>query len=488
MKISKNNYFIYIIIIVLFSLLYALVFITNRIQYINSDLELQRNEISHSINNVVNLNQIMDIRQIKYFINHIKLLEILYKNNSKLINNILKNNIIYDFIGIVSPNGEYKYANNFDFKQLANFDNKNRNTISSNIIYDESSNKSYKVFSYPLFVGDKLEGYIIAYLDINFLLNMDNLYLASEDSHILSNAYVNDIYIGHKNLSFIYPEAWKNIDKGKEGQFICDSIIFTFKEISFLKNINNFKINSSKLYLVSIIKMNPKDNPYHIHDIKSFIKYADFKKQILYWIIGYIWILFASILFFIIIVNKIKADNLSNFDPMTGVYNRRKGFLLLNKVIEKYSFSSKSLFNNVISKILYFKTSINSIHICLVDVDNLKQVNDKLGHKYGDELIINVVDIINKHLKYLEFIIRIGGDEFLVVFINRKIIDIEEIWKDISKDFEEKNNSGTLRYNIRASKGVFEYRLGMDIESCIVEADKLMYQEKRAHKINLFFN
>ena len=83
---------------------------------------------------------------------------------------------------------------------------------------------------------------------------------------------------------------------------------------------------------------------------------------------------------------------------------------------------------------------------------------------------------------------RIGGDEFLIVFVNHKLSDIENIWDKIKGNFERKNKSGKYRYEIRVSKGIIEYKKGMNIESCIIEADKLMYQEKKGHKVSLFFD
>lgn len=486
----KRQYLrIYLVIVVIFSIIYTIIFVINRLQYIHEELKWQRNSIFSYIKDTANLNELIDSRQTKYFINHAKWIEFLYTHHTKYLNALLQENVFYSFIGVVGLDGKYKYANDFTFKQLVNNTNTRESIIENKVVHDEHADKTYKFLSYPIFVKGKLEGYIVAYLDMNFLLDSENVYLISQDSYVLNNDYLNDIQLGHKNLSFIYPNAWDKIKDKSEGQFIQDSVIFTFKSIEALDiTIDGYKINREKRYLTSIIKMNPDDNPYNISSIRAFLKYANFKEKIEYWIFAYIWLLLSSVFLFIIIVNKIKAGHLNSLDQMTGAYNRRKGFAILNRLIKDYNAKKHNIFSDIIFRILQFKKPLSSLHICLVDIDNLKQVNDNLGHKYGDELIIGVIRTIDKHLKKNEFIIRIGGDEFIVIFINRNIIDIEDIWREIAKEFMEKNNSKQLRYTIRASKGIFEYQKGMDIDSCIAEADKLMYQDKRTHKINLFFN
>lgn len=492
MKVLLRSYFrIYLVIIFAFSLFYVTMFVINRIQYLHSNLMLQENRILTSIKTSVYINDMLEIRQIKYFINYAKLIEFSYINNKKSLNRLLQENVFYDFIGIIDVNGKYKYASDFNFKPLRHNINRIETVIGNMVIYDEKNDKTYRVLSYPIFINGKLDGYIVAYISVNFSLDSANIYLVSQDSYILNSSYLFDVYMGHKNLAFMYPTAWGDIEDKDEGKFIRDNVMFIFKSMNNPDlDVDGYKVQQDKLYLISMVKLDPNDNPYKISNIKIFFKYVDFRTNIVYWIIGYIWIFITSIFLFILIVNKIKANHLNELDQMTGVYSRRKGFKTLNKLIQEYNISKGRyrIFNNFISRVLKFKKPINSLHICVVDIDDLKQVNDNLGHKYGDDLIINTIKIINKYLSNNEFIIRIGGDEFIVIFINRKDTNIDEVWRNISKDFMDKNNSKQSRYNIRVSKGMFKYKRGMDIDSCIAEADRLMYQEKRMHKVNLFLN
>ena len=51
---------------------------------------------------------------------------------------------------------------------------------------------------------------------------------------------------------------------------------------------------------------------------------------------------------------------------------------------------------------------------CWVDVDNFKLVNDTLGHVIGDQLLINIADLLQKSFRKTDSICRLGGDEFLI--------------------------------------------------------------------------
>ena len=59
--------------------------------------------------------------------------------------------------------------------------------------------------------------------------------------------------------------------------------------------------------------------------------------------------------------------------------------------------------------------------LAFVDVDQLKVVNDELGHVAGDEVLRGVARVLTEHLRPYDIIVRYGGDEFLVVFVDTDI-------------------------------------------------------------------
>jgi len=152
------------------------------------------------------------------------------------------------------------------------------------------------------------------------------------------------------------------------------------------------------------------------------------------------------------------------FDIMTGVLNRRVGFEKLEDLLDAFSDSQ------------------NDLTICYVDINNLKVVNDSLGHKYGDELITSVSSTIKEHIRGADMVCRLGGDEFLVIFPNCSIDQAHQVMERIE------SNLGVLRadkeksYPITISKGFMKYDGDMDIHDFVEEADRNMYKDKQIKK------
>ncbi|WP_029322181.1 diguanylate cyclase [Butyrivibrio sp. AE3004] len=65
--------------------------------------------------------------------------------------------------------------------------------------------------------------------------------------------------------------------------------------------------------------------------------------------------------------------------------------------------------------------------MCIIDVDNFKQVNDNFGHNIGDQLLSNIGDLLRKSFRNSDFIGRFGGDEFIVFMPGLARLDLVEM-------------------------------------------------------------
>jgi diguanylate cyclase (GGDEF)-like protein len=97
------------------------------------------------------------------------------------------------------------------------------------------------------------------------------------------------------------------------------------------------------------------------------------------------------------------------------------------------------------------------LSLCFIDINGLKEVNDQLGHQFGDELIVSTVDGIKVEIREEDFIIRMGGDEFLVVFNGIDCETAEKVWMRIKHRYDQINIEENRKYMISVSHGIVDY-------------------------------
>lgn len=166
-------------------------------------------------------------------------------------------------------------------------------------------------------------------------------------------------------------------------------------------------------------------------------------------------------------VEKIRAETmneLANTDSLTGLKSRTA---YISKEIE---------FDEMISK-----NNAPAFGIVLIDLNYLKQINDKYGHEKGDIALINTASLIRKVFGS-EDTYRIGGDEFVAIVNNSKDIEKKK------KEFNDLMNSDTRIEkweHISAALGSATYQKGVDtcVADVLSKADTDMYIVKKKMKI-----
>ncbi|WP_240620295.1 EAL and GGDEF domain-containing protein [Peribacillus acanthi] len=153
---------------------------------------------------------------------------------------------------------------------------------------------------------------------------------------------------------------------------------------------------------------------------------------------------------------------LAHYDALTGAANR----YLLNKSLERLLITAKK-YNQTLS-------------VLFLDLDRFKQVNDTLGHNYGDLLLKKVSARLKSLLKNKDIIARLGGDEFVIVLPNIKhpkeaVAVSKEIIKALNTPFLLHDHEVYISTSIGVS--LFPYD-GDDVETLLKNADRAMYQAK----------
>jgi len=117
--------------------------------------------------------------------------------------------------------------------------------------------------------------------------------------------------------------------------------------------------------------------------------------------------------------------------------------------------------------------------VAYIDIDGFKQVNDKLGHHVGDELLVCIGKCIKDHLRADDMGSRLGGDEFAVIFRHsHDTMLVTRLKEELDKCAVDN------RFKISFSIGMVEYdgSFKASPEGILSAADELMYEVKHTTK------
>lgn len=162
---------------------------------------------------------------------------------------------------------------------------------------------------------------------------------------------------------------------------------------------------------------------------------------------------------------EIEIHDLSLRDELTGLYNRR-GFYLLAEQALRLAHRSKLPFS-----VLY------------IDLDDLKQINDSLGHSIGSTFLSEIGEILHATLRETDVLGRIGGDEFAVAgqFSQESIALVAQRLNETSVQRNaEGRRSLPLNFSIGYVTAGEDWRGSLD--DLLSGADVAMYREKRRKK------
>lgn len=144
------------------------------------------------------------------------------------------------------------------------------------------------------------------------------------------------------------------------------------------------------------------------------------------------------------------------------------------------------LFNTryVNERLEYYTNENMGFTLAFVDIDGLKTVNDTYGHAEGDHYINFIISSIKPLLHPMDTFARIGGDEFLIIFMTSQKKAIKLKLSGLYHSIKEKTED-TVTYKRSFSFGIAEYdpTNKISIEELIKQADENMYQCKLQHKI-----
>lgn len=146
--------------------------------------------------------------------------------------------------------------------------------------------------------------------------------------------------------------------------------------------------------------------------------------------------------------------NSSSRDNLTGLYNR-------NIVEEAYD---------------------NSDSLIMCDIDDFKKLNDNFGHNFGDQVLVEISKMIKSCVRSSDYVIRWGGEEFLI-FVRTASIEVAvSLAERIRKNAERINIDNDKKPMITMSFGVSKLDKTDSITSDIEKVDNALYDSKKSGK------
>jgi diguanylate cyclase (GGDEF)-like protein len=152
---------------------------------------------------------------------------------------------------------------------------------------------------------------------------------------------------------------------------------------------------------------------------------------------------------------------LSLIDGLTGLYNRRRFFVLTEQYLKVAIRKKKKLL------------------LLFIDLDDLKRINDCYGHNEGDRALIDLANILKKTFRESDIIARIGGDEFVVLAesADEKGEKLITRLDESLKDYNAKSSTGYI-LSINVGTAQFDPEHPILIDELLSKADASMYAQK----------
>jgi len=159
-----------------------------------------------------------------------------------------------------------------------------------------------------------------------------------------------------------------------------------------------------------------------------------------------------------------QVKNLSLRDELTKLYNRR-GFITHAEQLMKVADRKR-----------------RPISILFADLDGMKEINDQLGHKMGDQALVETATILNRTLRKADVIARLGGDEFAVLAVETNEETANIMSDRLQSNIQEFNQQTGLPFKLSISTGIATYdpENPCSLDKLIERADDRMYQMKRS--------
>lgn len=216
------------------------------------------------------------------------------------------------------------------------------------------------------------------------------------------------------------------------------------------------------------------DTVFLLHDY--FYEYNDrfnYSVSFVFLLLTVFWVTIVGIISYRQEKYRKETQRLAITDELTDVFNKRYFYITLESELKNSS-------------------SINSLGLILIDVDNFTMYNDLYGHNCGDKILKGTAAILKNAISEKETLFRFEGDEFAILAKERDIKSLEQFAKNIHDKYEKLKEAyydENLAKKLTISIGVSIYpSISSNKEELISHANTALYQAKNMgeDKVNLY--
>lgn len=167
-----------------------------------------------------------------------------------------------------------------------------------------------------------------------------------------------------------------------------------------------------------------------------------------------------------------RLEELSNRDPLTGLYNRRYFSVTIEAEASRAERQGYDLF------------------VAIADIDRFKQYNDALGHQKGDELLVETGRILEECTRrHVDWAFRYGGDELGLVLVQLEVAQAIAISERVIQEFMQRNFEPCgLSIGLACFVRGKDTSLEEDIDDLLRRADRAMYSSKKEGICRVFLD
>mgnify|MGYP006188433081 CR=1 FL=1 len=155
---------------------------------------------------------------------------------------------------------------------------------------------------------------------------------------------------------------------------------------------------------------------------------------------------------------RLALRSAASHDSLTSVGNRRLMDSEIDRAIDRYERHPAPM------------------SLILLDLDKFKNVNDRYGHRMGDQLLAAVANLLSTHTRNADRVFRYGGEEFVLLAENTPLDKAAIVAEHLRQQIDVRIHARELPFT--ASFGVAEFEPGETAEHWLGRADRAMYQAK----------